>query len=121
METGNQNDQKKIWIYTNKWIEIWVPDIVFCETNGDTTKKYMVDGIVHCASGNLAETTRNIDCRRFCRICNHHLVNLAYFDELDLKTHIMTLYYYRDITLKVSAKYMDDLLKKLANKPLNFR
>lgn len=118
MENSNEKD-KTIRIYTNQWITILKGDIVYCQTNSDNTWFYMVDGQKHNATGNLSETERALNSKQFCRICNHHMVNLDHFDEFSFKTHIILLYYYRDAQLKVSPLYIDDLLEKLESKRVN--
>lgn len=63
-------------------ISIIVRDILYCESNKDSTWVNMVSGVRYDASGNLKEMTAKIDSANFYRLNNFYLINLDFLVEI---------------------------------------
>ena len=73
---------KIIHVKSDKWFDLFIGVITFCEAAGECTIIHVCYGQSYLVSGCLKEITAKINCKKFVRLGRRFLFNPEYFSEI---------------------------------------
>ena len=101
---------KKIVLKTQESIYLVdVPDIIRCESDGNYTKFFLIDGRQLLVSRLIKEYEEMLQRYKFIRVHQSHLINLKYFVEFQKKNDLIKMK--DDSIIPVASRKKDQLFK----------